>query len=70
MLGTEWNDETEFSKKSPESVQPCGACCKPCRTESVKCRQGMVGDGFDGNGFDVLVAMGFEEAARLKAIFC
>ena len=62
------DDEAEFAQKAARGVDPRGALGQVGGAVAVEGCEDMLVDGFDGNGMDVLVAVGFEQPLGVGAI--
>jgi hypothetical protein len=64
-----WDGDAELAQGAADGVQARGACGHPGATGAVERGQGVLVEGLDGDGNDLLVAMSFQKGAGRAAGF-
>ncbi len=59
-FSTEGHGEAEFAQEAAQAVDTLSAGVLPLRADAVQWLDGLLLDGMDGDGLDVVAAMGFE----------
>ncbi len=66
--GTKGNHETKLPEDPPCRVDPGSTTGQPARAQAMEGREGLLGDGLDGNGMNVSVAEGLEDTLRVGLV--
>jgi hypothetical protein len=68
VLGTERDKDTELAEDASDGVDVGGTSSKPGGAETMQGGKGLLLDGFDGNGVDVLVSVSLEKAFGIGTV--
>jgi hypothetical protein len=61
VVGADRNGQAELAQDAADGVDASCAVGGPSRTQAVQSRKGLLRDGLDRNGMDLLIAMGLEQ---------